>query len=86
MGCQKKIAEQIIHQKGDYLLALKGNHEHFHEEVKSFFEGLKKEEESKFIDELVKFDKEQFNPFMLKYHKKFERIWEEEKDKKLTVK
>ena len=26
MGCQKKIAEQIIKQKGDYILALKGNH------------------------------------------------------------
>ena len=26
MGCQKKIAEQIIKQKADYILALKGNH------------------------------------------------------------
>jgi predicted transposase YbfD/YdcC len=25
MGCQKKIAEQIIKQKADYILALKGN-------------------------------------------------------------
>lgn len=37
MGCQKNIAEQIIRQKGDYLLALKGNQGHLHEEVKSFF-------------------------------------------------
>ena len=37
MGCQKNIAEQIIKQKGDYLLALKGNQGHLHEEVKSFF-------------------------------------------------
>ena len=26
MGCQKKIAEQIVQQKGDYVLSLKGNH------------------------------------------------------------
>lgn len=38
MGCQKDIAAQIIKQKGDYLLALKGNQGHLHEEVKSFFE------------------------------------------------
>ena len=36
MGFQKDIAEQIIKQKGDYLLALKGNQGNLHEEVKSF--------------------------------------------------
>ena len=36
MGCQKNIAEQIVKQKGDYLLALKGNQGHFHDEVASF--------------------------------------------------
>ena len=36
MGCQKDIAEQIVKQKGDYLLALKGNQGNFHEEVTSF--------------------------------------------------
>lgn len=36
MGCQRDIAEQIIKQKGDYLLALKGNQGNFHEEVASF--------------------------------------------------
>lgn len=36
MGCQKDIAEQIVKQKGDYLLALKGNQGNFHEEVVSF--------------------------------------------------
>jgi len=30
MGCQKDIAEQIVKQKGDYLLALKGNQGNFH--------------------------------------------------------
>ncbi len=36
IGCQKDIAEQIVKQKGDYLLALKGNQGNFHEEVVSF--------------------------------------------------
>jgi len=38
MGAQRKIAIEIIHQGADYLLALKGNQETLHEEVKSFFE------------------------------------------------
>lgn len=33
MGCQVTIAEQIIEQKGDYLLALKDNHPNLHEAV-----------------------------------------------------
>jgi hypothetical protein len=37
-----------------------------------------KEEEGMFIDELVKFDNEYFNPLMLKYHKKFEDAWKKE--------
>lgn len=36
MGCQKDIAEQIVKQGGDYLLALKGNQGSLHEEVQSF--------------------------------------------------
>ena len=36
MGFQKDIAQQIIKQKDDYLLALKGNQGNPHEEVKSF--------------------------------------------------
>ncbi len=39
------------------------------------FEGLVKKQESEFVDELVEFDKKYFNPFMLKYHKKFEKLW-----------
>lgn len=42
MGCQKDIAEQIIKQKGDYLLALKGNQGNFHEEVATFLTDAKK--------------------------------------------
>jgi predicted transposase YbfD/YdcC len=33
MGCQKEIARTIIEEKGDYILALKGNQETLHEEV-----------------------------------------------------
>lgn len=49
MGCQKDIAEQIVKQKGDYLLALKGNQGNFHEEVQSFFT-LAKESDFKNIE------------------------------------
>jgi len=38
MGCQKKIAKQIIDQKGDYLLALKKNHRQLSEEVVTWLE------------------------------------------------
>lgn len=38
MGCQKEIARQIIAQGGDYVLALKGNHGTFHEEVALFLD------------------------------------------------
>lgn len=37
MGCQTKIAEQIIRQGGDYLLALKGNQETLAAEVEEAF-------------------------------------------------
>jgi predicted transposase YbfD/YdcC len=38
MGCQTKIAEQIIDQGGDYVLGLKGNQSRLHEEVEDFFD------------------------------------------------
>ena len=49
MGCQKNIAEQIVKQKGDYLLALKGNQGNLYEEVKSFLT-LAKEADFKNIE------------------------------------
>lgn len=49
MGCQTQIAEQIVKQKGDYLLALKGNQGHLHEEVSCFF-NLAKSAEFKGIE------------------------------------
>jgi len=38
MGCQKAIAEKIIDQRGDYLLALKANQGGLHEEVELLFD------------------------------------------------
>jgi predicted transposase YbfD/YdcC len=38
MGCQKKIAQEIVEADADYVLALKGNHETVHEEVKTFLD------------------------------------------------
>jgi predicted transposase YbfD/YdcC len=37
MGCQRGIAEQIIEQGGDYILALKGNQGTLHQEVEQLF-------------------------------------------------
>jgi predicted transposase YbfD/YdcC len=38
MGCQKKIAADIIAGKGDYVLGLKGNHPEVHAEVEALFD------------------------------------------------
>jgi predicted transposase YbfD/YdcC len=43
MGCQKNIAREIIEADADYVLALKGNHETVHEEVKTFLEAARAE-------------------------------------------
>jgi len=40
MGCQRKIVEAIRMKGADYLLALKGNQEAMHEDVRVLFEGL----------------------------------------------
>ena len=37
MGCQTKIAEQIIEQEGDYVFSLKGNHGTLHQEIVDYF-------------------------------------------------
>ena len=38
MGCQRKIAREIVDADADYVLALKGNQETVHEEVKSYMD------------------------------------------------
>lgn len=37
MGCQRKIAEQIITQGGEYVLVLKANHAHLYQDVIALF-------------------------------------------------
>lgn len=43
MGCQKKIAKEIVEADAEYVLALKGNQEKVHEEVKSFLDATLEE-------------------------------------------
>ncbi len=38
MGCQYKIADQIVESQGNYVLALKGNQCEFHDDIKLFLE------------------------------------------------
>lgn len=38
MGCQRKICQQIIAQKADYVIGLKGNQGRLHEDVELFFD------------------------------------------------
>ena len=38
MGCQTEIAAQIVAQKGDYVLALKGNQGDLHQDVQQLFD------------------------------------------------
>src|SRR6266403_1368334 len=47
MGCQKKIAKEIIEADADYVLALKGNQETVHEEMKTFLDSALLERETK---------------------------------------
>jgi len=41
MGCQTAVAKQIIEQKADYMLSLKGNQGALHRDVQLFFESEK---------------------------------------------
>jgi predicted transposase YbfD/YdcC len=47
MGCQKKIAREIIEADADYVLALKGNQETVHAEVKSFLDTALEDKQKK---------------------------------------
>jgi predicted transposase YbfD/YdcC len=42
MGCQTEIAAQIVEQKGDYVLALKGNQGNLHKDVIDLFDEARK--------------------------------------------
>ena len=39
MGCQKRIAEEVVAAGADYVFSLKGNQETVHQEVRDFLEG-----------------------------------------------
>ncbi len=39
MGCQKQIAKQIVQNKADYVLALKGNHSSMQSELEALAQG-----------------------------------------------
>ncbi len=43
MGCQKEIAKQIIDQKADYILALKGNHSGMQSELEAWWHKVQRE-------------------------------------------
>jgi len=45
MGCQKKIAKEIVEADADYVLALKGNQEKVHDEVKRFLDSTLAEQQ-----------------------------------------
>src|SRR5688572_5764654 len=47
MGTQKKVAKEIIEADADYVLALNGNHQTVHQEVKSFLDQTLSERNSK---------------------------------------
>jgi len=46
MGCQRKIAKEIMEADADYVVALKGNQETVHQEVKSFLDATLVERQS----------------------------------------
>lgn len=46
MGCQKKIAREIIDADAGYVLALKGNQEQVHEEIKAFLDAALLEQQA----------------------------------------
>ena len=43
LNCQREIAQQVIDQKGDYVLALKGNQGTLHDDVRTFLDDPKTE-------------------------------------------
>lgn len=50
MGCQKKIAQQIIKQGGNYVLSLKENQETLHKDVSHIFEEGEKRQYKKMLN------------------------------------
>ncbi len=57
MGCQKSIAQTIIDEQGDYLLAVKDNHKALHEDIRCFFDDAISQNDA----QLVTLDKPQID-------------------------
>ncbi len=51
MGCQKKIANTIVEQQADYLLAVKGNQESLHLAIKEMFKNFRSTAEQTYTTE-----------------------------------
>lgn len=53
MGCQREVAEKIVSQGGDYILALKGNQNSLHEQVRCYLDESRElaREENKYYEE-----------------------------------
>jgi len=47
MGTQKAIAKQIVEKEGDYVLALKGNQGHLHQDVIDYYEHIEQKVDAK---------------------------------------
>jgi len=54
LGCQTAIADKIIAQEGDYVLACKGNQERIHTDVQHLFTELLSEEQASSVLDYVK--------------------------------
>lgn len=50
MGTQKDIAEKIIKNKADYILALKGNHSYLKQDVESLCSRMQPDDENEMVD------------------------------------
>lgn len=93
MGCQTKIAKEIIESDADYVLALKGNHEKVHEEVKTFLDDTLAQAQQKrpagaklpkAVENLASFetvDKDHGRYEIRRYYQSAELNWFADKDK-----
>ncbi len=55
MGCQKDIAQQIVDQQADYILAVKENQEHLYEDIEHLFSlYLQEPDPRQYVDDYVK--------------------------------
>ncbi len=80
MGTQKKIAAKIIEKGGDYVLALKGNHQIFSDEVKKHFEkAMKSDFEGFDISRKITLEKSRGRVEKREYFQTNDVDWYEEK-------